>query len=266
MNKAARATRRLPECAALGATQAFGGRFPTVNPDFALRSELAVLHKHAVSADSLPRSIVGWGHRKEYGRFIRLAATIDDVAFYIVPTGSPFLGRPAAPRCVTALVAEVRTEARRIPASIRRQTLALAAQDAAKDRLVLERETGEGVCLVYSGRTSNEQSGYVCGATATDIRDWGLVDGFGRMVGLVPNGVATVTVRLPASGKRPVVPTSSYRPESTDTFNVVNNVFATNLWAVGNIRHASITWRSANGHIIKTVPAQVAGVDTAAAY
>jgi hypothetical protein len=46
---------------------------------------------------------------------------------------------------------------------------------------------------------------------------------------------------------------------------VVNNVFATNTVDVEQIRHASITWRSANGQIIKSVPAQVDGVDTAAA-
>jgi hypothetical protein len=263
VTKAARATRRLRGCGALGATQAFGGRFPTVAPDSELRSELAALNKPAVSANSLPRSIVGWGHRKEYGRFIRLAATIDDLAFYIIPTASPF-GRPAVWRCVTTMVAKVHAEALRIPASIRPQTLALAAHEAANDRLLLDRETGEGVCLVYSGQASGGTGG-ACGATAADIRNWGLVEGFGRMVGLVPDGVATVTVRLPASGKRPLMPTNTYRPASTSTFSVHDNVFATNIVDVEDIRHASVTWQSANGHIIKTVPAQVDGVDTAAA-
>jgi hypothetical protein len=145
---------------------------------------------------------------------------------------------------------------------MRATTLALAAREIASDREGLGREIGEGVCLASSeGRT-------VCGATASDIRDWGLVTESGRMVGLVPNGVATVTVHVPASGKPPIPPTSQtsgYRPASTRTFGVVDNVFVTNIsQGDGAISGVSITWRSASGKIINTVPAKVAGVETPA--
>lgn len=188
------------------------------------------------------------------------------MAFYIIPTATPYLGSPAAPRCVTTMVAKVHAEARRIPASLRARVLSLAARVALSEREMLRRETGEGVCLAYSGAEGN---GGACGATATDIRDWGLVTGLGRMFGVVPNGVVTVTVHVPASGKPPIPPTSQssgYRPASTGTFNVVNNLFVTNLMDVGQTSGASITWRSASGKIIKTVPAQVDGVDTASWY
>jgi hypothetical protein len=258
--EAVRAVRSLPGCRFLGTSDFGGARIVTVAPDRALRSELAVLRKPAVSADSLPRSIVGWGHRKQYGRFIRVAATIDGTAFYIIPTASPYRSPRAAPRCVGTLVARVRAEARRIPASIRAQTLVLAAREAVTDRDVLRRETGEGVCLSESGSLG----GGACGATASDIRDWGLVVGLGRMAGLVPNGVAKVTVHLPASGKPPIPPTSrsGYHPASTSTFSVVDNLFTTNIANVAQVHGASITWLSANGKVIKTVPAQVDGVDT----
>jgi hypothetical protein len=47
---------------------------------------------------------------------------------------------------------------------------------------------------------------------------------------------------------------------------VVDNGFMTNIANVGEIRGATITWRSSNGKLIKTVPAQVDGVDTASSY
>lgn len=59
VNAAVRATRRLGGCVALGASQAEGGRIVTAPPDSALRSELAALNELAVTADSLPRAMVG---------------------------------------------------------------------------------------------------------------------------------------------------------------------------------------------------------------
>jgi hypothetical protein len=257
---AVRATRNLAGCAHLGESAvelSTGDRSTTSAPDGALLSVLAALHKPAVSPNSLPRAVVGWGHRREYGRFIRLAANVDGVAYYIIPTASPFRGWRLAPRCLTRLAAKAHADVRQLPVPMRAPTLALVARDIASDRVALGREVGEGVCLASSGNSG------ACGATAFDIRNWGLVAEYGRMVGLVPDGVTTVTVHLPASGKLPLPPTSQtgYRPASTATFGVVDNVFVTNISDVGQISGASITWRSANGKIIKTVPSQVAGVE-----
>ena len=261
--EAVRATRKLPGCGHLGESAvdlSTGDRVTTSPPDHGLLAVLAALHKPAVSADSLPRAIVGWGHRRQFGRFIRLAATVDGEAYYVIPTASPFKGWALAPSCLTELSANAHAEARRIPASMRASTLTLVAREIASDRAGLSREIGEGVCIASS------EGGTTCGATATDIRNWGLVTDYGRMVGLVPNGVASVTVHIPASGKPPIPPTSrtsDYRPASTGTFGVTDNVFVTNIAQdVGPISGATITWRSANGRVIKTVPSQVAGIET----
>jgi hypothetical protein len=242
---------------------ATGDKVTTSPPDQALLAELAALHNPAVSADSLPRAIVGWRHRRAYGRFIRLAATVNGAAYYVIPTASPFRDWRLAPSCLTVLSAKAHAEARQIPVSMRASTLAMVAREIASDRAGLRRENGEGVCLASDGGT-------VCGATASDLRNWGLVTEYGQMVGLVPNGVASVTVHIPASGKPPILPTNitnstSYRPASTDTFGVTDNVFVTNIAEdLGPISGATITWRSASGRTIKTVPAQVAGIETPA--
>jgi hypothetical protein len=264
--EAVRATRQLPGCEHLGISElelSTGGGVTTSPPDRALLAVLAALHKPAVSADSLPRTIVGWGHRREYGRFIRLAATVDGWAYYVIPTASPFRDWRLAPSCLTVLSAKAHAEAPQIPASMRASTLALVAREIASYRAGLRREIGKGVCLASEGGT-------VCGATASDIRNWGLVAEYGQMVGLVPNGVASVTIHIPASGKPAILPTNitnstSYRPASTDTFGVTDNVFVTNI--AEDLRPFSgttITWRSASGRIIKTVPAEVAGIETPA--
>ena len=120
--EAVRATRKLPGCGHLGESAldlATGDRVTTSPPHHGLLAVLAALHKPAVSADSLPRAIVGWGHRRQFGRFISLVATVNGEAYYVIPTAAPFKGQGLAPSCLTVLFAKAHAEARQIPVSMR---------------------------------------------------------------------------------------------------------------------------------------------------
>jgi hypothetical protein len=112
-----------------------------------------------------------------------------------------------------------------------------------REREVLKQRTGDGVCLLFAGANS---SGGACGATASDMQNWGLVSAFGPVSGVVPDGVAAVTVRYPASGGVQAV---------TSTVKVINNVFVTTIKRARGASRAgrTIVWRSANGRIIKTL-------------
>jgi hypothetical protein len=132
----------------------------------------------------------------------------------------------------------------------------LVARELVIQREIRTRETGDGICLLYSGTRTG---GGVCGANALDIRDWGLHAQFGRVSGVVPDGVASVTIHDP--------PYEGV-PASTSTVKVVNNVFVSRMDATLTGRIAGtaprVTWRSASGAIIKTVSGRVAGVGNSA--
>jgi hypothetical protein len=183
-------------------------------------------------------------------QYIRLATTTDGISYYIVPSSAPTRALTITPRCLAATIGALHAEAPRIPASVRSRTLALAARLIARLRLSVSRQTGDGVCLLFAGGHSN---GGTCGATAEDIRNWGLVSELGPLAGIVPDGVATVTIHYPAyEGLRAI----------TATVKVTNNVFAAHITrGVGVARQTpTIVWRSPSGTFLKTVRGRTAGI------
>lgn len=226
-------------------------------PDRALLSVLSVLRKPHAATDVLPRPIRGNAPKGRFVRYIRLATVVDGVSYYIVPSSSPNgVGGPVQSDCFVAIAAEARANARQIPASLRERTLAWLRHELVTVREIRARETGEGICLAYWGTGTG---GGVCGANALDIREWGLETSFGRVSGVVPDGVASVTIREPAYDGLSA---------STSTVKVVNNVFVGGMNAAltGRTTDAAptITWRSADGAVIKTVSGRVAGIGSSA--
>jgi Cytochrome C oxidase, cbb3-type, subunit III len=248
---AARKARRSSACARV--RQATVPATDSGTPDHALLSVLAALRKPYTATDALPRATRGNAPKGRFVRYIRLATVVDGVSYYIVPSSSPNrFGGPAQSVCFVAIAADVRANARQIPISLRAKTLALVARDLVIEREIRPRETGDGICLLYSGA---QTSGGVCGANALDVRDWGLEALFGRVSGVVPDGVARVTIHDPAYDG---VSTA------TSTVRVVNNVFVSGMNATLAGRTfdtaPTVTWRSANGAIIKTVSGREPGV------
>ena len=232
---------RTPACQSLNATT------PPVShgsPSGRLLSILGVLRRPATAADRLPSALQGGGYAWGiYVRYIRLARVKDGVSYYIVPAASPDSGPTRLPkRCHAAMVAALQAELPHIPVQLRAPTLALQAREWDQQRLLAEQASKHVVCLLFN---SADASGGTCGAATSEIRDKGMISSAGPLSGIVPDGVAIVTVHYPARDGLAA---------HTATSDVVGDVFATSIRS----RHQQLPamiWRSAQGKIIKTVPA-----------
>ncbi len=76
----------------------------------------------------------------------------------------------------------------------------------------------------------------------------------GQIAGIVPDGVASVIVHVPAyEGRRAI----------TEHAKVVDNLFVTSiLEGFGNRRKPTIVWLSASGKVTRSVAGRVDGVGT----
>lgn len=244
-------TRRSGVCAI---TRSAGPKTLEGAPSQALLADLAVLRRSSTATDTLPRSLRGNAPSGRFVKYIRLAASGDGLSYYIVPSSSPSqsAGFVISPRCITAEMTAVRAEARGLPGAVRAKTLALSARAIAQQRLMSARQTGDGVCLLFAGR--DHVNGGSCGATASDLKRWGMTSTMGKIAGIVPDGVAAVRVHVPAdNGLR----------ATTVHAKVVNNVFITPIEeSFGFRRQPKVVWLSASGKVINTVPARVPGVAT----
>ena len=221
-------------------------------PTPALLAALAVLRNPRAVADELPGSLRGNAPSGRFVQYIRLATTAGGLAYYVVPSSSPSRMPLVTSQCIAASVTAADNEVRRLAAPLRARVLDLIARLATRERETLARQTGDAVCLLFAG---HDTGGGTCGATAADVRDWGLVSVLGPLAGIVPDGVATVTIHYPAGdGLRAV----------TASTKVVNNVFVTSITRAFGTRRLTptILWRSASGRVLKTVPGRVAGVAT----
>lgn len=230
-------------------TETLGGA-----PSQALLVDLAVLRKPSTATDTLPRSLRGNAPSGRFVHYIRLAASAGGVSYYIVPSSSAsrFIGLVTSTRCMTAEMTAVHTETRRVPKAVRARTLALATRAIAQQRLMQQRQTGDGVCLLFAGH--DHEGGGTCGATAGDLEKWGLTSTMGTIAGIVPDGVAAVIVHVPADDGLHA---------ATVRAKVVNNVFITSIAeSFGYRRQPRVIWLSAGGKVINSVPARVPGVAT----
>lgn len=238
-------------------THACRARVPAVpalsqgSPPAALLATLGVLRRPATIADTFPGSLQDKGGlRGIYVRYIRRARVVNGVSYYVVPAASlPDLVPPTG--CDAAIVAALHAELPRIPASLRAPTVALQAQMIARQREIAQEAASGGVCLMFA---SVDGRGGTCGATASQVEQRGLVSAYGLLSGVVPDGVATVTIHYPASNGLAAL---------TVTADVVGNVFVTSVspstGVVGHLGsvnlHPAMIWRSATGAIVRTVPA-----------
>lgn len=223
-------------------------------PSQALLADLAVLRRSSTAADTLPRPLRGNAPSGRFVRYVRLAASAHGVSYYIVPSSSPSRlgGIVTSPRCMTAEMTAVHAVARRVSKAVRAKTLALAARTIGQQRLMAARQTGDGVCLLFAGH--DHVSGGSCGATADDLRKWGMTSTMGKIAGIVPDGVAAVIVHVPADDGLHA---------ATVRAKVVNNVFITSIdESFGYRRQPKVIWLSPSGKVINSVPAPVPGVTT----
>lgn len=223
------------------------------SPSSALLSELGVLRRAAKPVDELtfPKTS---GHvypvnaETVFVNYIRRARVKDGVSYYLIPVGHIIEPQAFSPLCVAKQKSLLQQDLRRLPASDRSSTVALQAKMIAALGGTPNGSPQHGVCIW--GAAAPGRGGGTC-ETAGQITDGGPVEENGStLVGVVPDGVASVAFRYPA-GKG--------MPAFTVTANVVGNVYAASTGRLipGAGFPPQMIWRSASGTVIKktSIPA-----------
>jgi len=215
-------------------------------PDSELLSTLGVLRRSATPADSMRPFLHAANLNVAHGiyvRYVRLARTYRGTRYYIIPaadTGS------MDQRCVAAGRSALRKGLPHVPAALRR---AVAKQGAA---LLLQSSPDEGVFL-NTARAFHDETDGSSPARIQDIRRQGGEFGFDgnggnslTLSGIVPDGVASVTITIARNGERPLTVTG--RP--------VENVLAIPLPVPARAPiggPATMVWKASNGHVLRVI-------------
>jgi hypothetical protein len=145
--------------------------------------------------------------------------------------------------CQTATVAALQHELPRIPARLRTSTMQLLRSQLR----ILARSFSPAVCLAVRYPAADVTT---CSADIHQIDNDGLVTYYGRLTGVVPDGVASVTVHYHD-------PTTN--APLTVSAPVTDNVFATAIppeispARIGASNNPIITWNAADGRTLKRI-------------
>jgi hypothetical protein len=241
-------------------------------PSAAMLSTLPILRRPASSADRLPANLyfhsggrlkvlLGGQGGDVYIRYVRRVRVAEGRTFYLVPVAK--IGRPPVPpaaanRCYRLEIAALQAELPSVPRAKRAPTRRYGDAEFALGRYNLETSTvHEGVALIEQNINGGGGGGGAVQGLES-IQQGGQLGGGGggkpptpiMMDGIVPSGVATVTLQFPAIHHR-----SQHLPALNATGEVVNNVFVIpvpTLFERGGWPTTAI-WRSASGKVIKTV-------------
>ena len=221
-----------------------GVSFVRGTPDRALLSTLGVLRRPATPADRLSPGVFV-GTPEVYAGSARRAFSAAGVTYYLAV--APFDRAASIPsdRCFALQTQALAAYLPKIPTALRAPTQALQAGYIAYIRNVATHAPRDSVCLVEAGRGGNGAS---CGITATAIRagNGGDGDDNGVFTGIVPDGVASVTLSFPASNGQPA--------------HSVTGVVRGNVYAIpyGGAHvpapQPTVTWLSAHHRPLKTIP------------
>ena len=204
-----------------------------------------------------------------YAQYERLARTVAlpatrsapaaSIRVYVVAAANVTGAALVPSRCDAEQSAALRGELPQIPSALRTPTLQLASRTVAERRAAVQNAKGIAVVALSPGANGPSIDAY--SATTTQFLQRGAISqvgfrsGSGTVLsGVVPNVVASVTLDFPArvGGANPAPPLSV-------TARPVKNVFVvrlpTNLipQAFGGTTPDSITWRAANGTVVRTI-------------
>jgi hypothetical protein len=219
-------------------------------PPSALLSVLGVLQRPATPADRLnvphtSRPLLPTQATDVYVRYVRRAWVKDGVSYYVTPVGRILTTPAFSAQCAARQKIVLRNDLSTIPAADRASTVALQSKLL---RIFLrngQAPSGAGVCITdlrasFSGSGACETVNQIAKGTPT------YSDG-STLIGVVPDGVATVTLHYPADRGLASLTVST---------GVAGNVYAVSIPRVtmqnGGGFPPDITWRAANGQIIKT--------------
>jgi hypothetical protein len=210
------------------------------SPGQDLLSILGVLRRPRTSGDA-PAVRFAQQDPEIYRGYVRRALVADGVSYFIAAMRQSFtFALPA--RCLDREAAALRRELPRIPRSLRPPTIKLQAQMIAAQRKLRKLPTQSTICF---GTATHNASDQMCGVTAVAIKH-GIapIDNRGTFIGVVPDGVATVTVRYKTAGGG----------EASLTGRVSGNMYAVRgPQDYGSSPLMTVVWRSAQGALIKKV-------------
>ena len=215
-------------------------RFSPGAPGPALTSILGVLRRPSSAADSIAPEFFQHAQGGIYLAAIRRARFVGGVGLYVVPTANLFGWRPVPARCRSEEAAALQREAR--PSGARQVAAALDAQRRYLNWQQYEARHPQGICVaeldprgagsIGCGWGVGEIEQGLAGLGGTDI------PGPGLFHGIVPDGVASVTLELT-------------RGRAAVAARVVNNMYLARL-PHGVDMPARVLWRSADGRVLKT--------------
>jgi hypothetical protein len=247
------ATRPVLKSPACRLEQPTGVTFIHGSPDPQLLSVLGVLRRPARPFDRIDQTLLSGMPDNVYAGHLRRAFSAGGTSYYIVPARPNRAAEVPSTRCFDLQAAALADYLPKIPVALRKPTKALEAALIAYAHQLAAHASGDMFCLVTVGGNG---TGASCGMTAAELKQ-GVPpenDG-GTFVGVVPDSVASVTLHFRAAGGQPAKSISA---------TVKDNVYVARTGEARTrpLQPTSIIWRSAQGHVIKTIsaptPAQAA--------
>ncbi|MBV9604048.1 MAG: hypothetical protein JO027_03010 [Solirubrobacterales bacterium] len=241
----AAATRGVQASPACQVQQPSGVSFVHATPDPQLLSTIGVLRRPAEPSDHLANAVLA-GIPDVYSGFIRRAFSVDGRSMYVVVAGFDRATSVPSDLCFALQEQALERYLPKIPPGLRTPTTELQTGYIAWDQQLVAHTPRDGICLIEIGRSESSTS---CGITAAQI-SLGVTptDDQGVYSGIVPDGVATVTLTFPAAHGHPA---------RSVTGPAIGNVYtiAAGLEPQQPVEPTpTVTWRSAHGALIKTIP------------
>ena len=189
-----------------------------------------------------------------YSGSARRAFSAGGASYYLAVAGFDQAASIPSSRCFALQANALAQYLPKIPSALRKPTQELQAGYIAYARNLFSHGPRDGVCLIDVGLIVNGAS---CGITATQIKGNATrEDDNGVFIGVVPDGVASVTLAIPAAHGQ---------PSRSLTGRVRGNVYAIRVAGPGEQPiEPAITWRSANGRVLKSIPAPTPAMKRAA--
>jgi hypothetical protein len=223
-------------------------------PDRTLLSLLAILRRPATPADRLNPDVFT-GVSEVYAGSTRRALSAGGETYYLVVAAVDLAESIPSDRCFALETRALARYAPKIPPRLRNPTLDLQAGYIAYFRNLAAHSARDQVCVAEVGRS---ESGTSCGFPATEIKQ-GVPpsDDNGVFNGVVPDGVASVTLAFPAG--------TGHAARSV-TGRVTGNLYAIAVSSspTDRLPQPGVTWRSADGRVLKSVPVPAAAAERAA--
>ena len=205
-----------------------------------LLSILGVLRRPATPADRLNPEAVA-GTPDIYRAYVRRAFSVGGISYYIVPARYDRAASIPSDHCFALQAAALKRALPTIPASLRQPTRELQAAMVADYESMAAHAPRDTICFVY---VSRHDTGTECGIPPRAISEGqaGQQDQ-GGYSGVVPDGVATVTLTFPAT---------RVRPAQTMTVSVNNNVYTARVSTSSfSLSPPTVVWRSAQRRVLK---------------